>query len=441
MSQQLPEFLTTAAKEPEQSPGLLGRPFLVATAAMLFAATIFLVGLGLGFGVGRWTANGGMASGEPLFASVGPNTTSIDVQDAKEIMAPSFDIFWEAMGLLYRDFYGEIPAERDMTYGAIQGALQMLDDPNTSFLSPEDAEFFRDNISGSFQGIGARVEWDEELDSMRITEPFENQPAWNAGLKRNDLVTAIDGESLAGSNLNDAIAKIRGPRGSSVVLTVLREGIPDPFDVEVVRDVIEIPTVASDTLGINSDIAYIKLNSFNENASRQMAIALDDALRNNPQGLIFDLRGNSGGLLREAVSITSLFLEDSTVLIERFADGSEKVYKTEGSALVPTLPMVVMVNSGSASASEIVAGALQDAARAPLIGEVTFGKGSVQLPHRLSNGGILRVTIAKWYTPLDRSIDGTGLAPDIEMAITEEQLALEQDPQLDLAIEYLEQVE
>lgn len=441
MSQQLPEHFTTPAKAPAKQPGLLGRPFVVATAAMLFVAIIFLLGLGLGFGVGRWTANGGMASGDPLFASTEAGPSAVDTSDAREALTPSFDIFWEAMGLLYRDFYGEIPSDRDMTYGAIQGALQMLDDPNTSFLSPDDAAFFRDNIAGSFQGIGARVEWNEEFDSLRITEPFENQPAWNAGLKRNDLVTAIDGESLEGSNLNDAISRIRGEEGSTVVLTILRDEVVDPFDVEVVRDTIEIPTVATDTLGSNGDIAYIKLNSFNENASRQMSIALEDALRTDPQGLVFDLRGNSGGLLREAVSISSLFLDEGNVLIERFADGSEKVYEIEGDPLLPTLPMVVLVNGGSASASEIVAGALQDAARAPLIGEVTFGKGSVQLPHRLSNGGLLRVTIAKWYTPLDRSIDGTGLAPDIEVTITEEQVALEQDPQLDLAVEYLEQLE
>ena len=262
-------------------------------------------------------------------------------------------------------------------------------------MTPEEADFFRSNIEGSFEGIGARVEWDAEADAVRITEPFENQPAWNAGLRRGDLIVAIDGEPVAGSNLTEAIKKIRGEKGSSVLLRVVRGGTSRAVDLPVIRDRIEIPTVSASMLGDDQEIAYIRLNSFNENASRQVRQALEDVLNQNPRALIFDLRGNSGGLLREAVSVTSLFLEDSTVLIERFADGSEKVYATEGKAIAPAIPMLVLVNGGSASASEIVAGALQDTGRAPLLGEITYGKGSVQLPHRLSNDAILRVTIAR----------------------------------------------
>jgi carboxyl-terminal processing protease len=421
--------------------GLLGQPFFLVAAILIFSALVFVIGLGVGFGVGRWTADSGVASGAPMFSSTVTNRSSGNAANAHEALEPSFDVFWESMDLLYRDYYGEIPSSDEMTYGAIRGALELLDDPNTSFLSPEDAEFFRTSISGSFEGIGARVEWDEEFDAVRVTEPFENQPAWNAGLRRDDFIIAIDGESLAGSNLNDAIQKIRGPKGSVVVLTIVREEEPEPFDVEVVRDRIEIPTVDSDMVGADGDILHIELNTFNENASRQVRLALEDALKRDARGIIFDLRGNSGGLLREAVNVASLFLEDGDVLLERFADGSEKIYTTEGEAVAPDLPMVVLVNGGSASASEIVAGALQDAERAALIGETTFGKGSVQLPHRLSNGGILRVTIARWYTPQDRSIDGSGLAPDVEIPITEEQFAADEDPQLDAAVNYLEQLE
>jgi len=430
---------TSSTESPRRSKGPLNQPVVIITAALVFMAITFLVGLGLGFSVGRWTADGGIASGAPF---VEPDSIAPDLREANNAHAaldPSFDVFWEAMELLYRDFYGDIPAGDEMTHGAIRGALNLLDDPNTSFLSPEDAEAFRDSISGSFEGIGARVDWNEEFDAVRITEPFENQPAWNAGLRRDDFIIAVDGEELTGSNLNDAIQQIRGPEGSTVVLTVVREGVPDPFDVSVTRDTIEIPTVSTATVGANEDIAYIELNTFNENASRHVRMALDDALATAPRGLIFDLRGNSGGLLREAVNVASLFMADSGVLIERFADGSEKVYETEGQPVAPDIPMVVLVNGASASASEIVAGALQDADRAPLVGDVTFGKGSVQLPHRLTNGGILRVTIAKWYTPLNRSIDGRGLTPDIEFAITEEQREAEQDPQLDTAIQYLEE--
>ncbi|MBV7327281.1 S41 family peptidase [Chloroflexi bacterium TSY] len=413
------------------------QPILLALMALVLVITSFLIGMGLGFGLGRWTYNGGLVSTFPGLGSGAAERNLGDAHNAQEALGPEFEIFWEAMNLLYRDFYGEIPDSNQMTYGAIRGILNELDDRNTSFMAPEDAEFFRSSIEGSFEGIGARVEWSEEFDAVRITEPFENQPAWLSGLRRGDYILAVDGEELAGSNLTDAIMKIRGEKGTVVVLTIAREGKSDLFDVKVVRDRIEIPTVATDTLGEQQNIAYIRLNSFNENASSQVQRAIEDAQANNPTGLIFDLRGNSGGLLREAVNVTSLFLENHDVLIERFADGKIKTYETEGTAIANDIPLVVLVNGGSASASEIVAGAIQDAQRAPLLGEVTFGKGSVQLPHQLSNNGILRVTIARWFTPNDRSIDGVGLDPDIVVEYTQEQREAGEDPQLDAAVNYL----
>ena len=204
------------------------------------------------------------------------------------------------------------------------------------------------------------------------------------------------------------------------------------------RDRIELPTIGTDTLGEAGDIAYVKLNTFNENAGQLVREAVEQAMQNDPAGIIFDLRGNTGGLLREAVKVASVFIDDQDVLIERFSDGREETYATSGKAAAPDVPLVVLVNGGSASASEIVAGALQDAGRAQLIGTTTFGKGSVQLPHSLSDGGIMRVTIARWYTPLDRSIDGSGLEPDEVVELTEEDRDAERDPQLDAALAALE---
>ncbi len=426
----------TVQPEEQQPAPRFRSPLTIGVIAGGLMILTFIIGVGLGFALARWSGSIGVVG----FASVSPGAAERnlgDAHDARELLEPSFEIFWESMNLLYRDFYGEIPPSDEVTYSAIRGVLNRLDDPHTSFMAPEEAESFRTSMQGNFEGIGARVAWDEEHDAVRITEPFENQPAWIAGLRRGDLILAVDGQKLAGSNLTDAIMLIRGEKGSVVVLTILREGVDEPFDVEVTRDRIEIPTVATESVGDNDEIAYIRLNSFNENAGSQVKRALVDALARNPKGLIFDLRGNTGGLLREAVKVTSFFLEDGTVLIERFADGTEKVYTTEGKAIAKDIPLAILVNGGSASASEIVAGAVQDADRAPLIGETTFGKGSVQLPHPLSNGGILRVTIARWFTPNDRTIDGTGLEPDIPIEFSDEARKAGDDPQLEEAIDYL----
>ena len=230
---------------------------------------------------------------------------------------------------------------------------------------------------------------------------------------------------------------IRGPKGSTVVLTVVRKEVAEPFDIDVVRDTIEIPTIATDRLGPAGEIGYVRLNTFNENAGELVRQAMDEAVADGVTGLVFDLRGNPGGLLRQAVSVSSIFLNDKNVLIERFADGEETIYETENEQPVIDLPLVVLVNAGSASASEIVAGALQDHNRATLVGTVTYGKGSVQLPQPLADGSILRVTVARWFTPNDRTIDGTGLEPDVAIELSEEDLELGRDPQMDEALKLL----
>jgi carboxyl-terminal processing protease len=214
--------------------------------------------------------------------------------------------------------------------------------------------------------------------------------------------------------------------------------VVEPFDIEVVRDRIDTPTIATDTLGEEKNIAYVKLSTFNQNAGQLVQQAVADALKREPAALIFDLRGNTGGLLREAIKVTNVFIDNSTVLLERFNDGRLETYETTTSAVTKDLPMLVLVNEGSASASEIVAGALQDTQRAQLLGVTTYGKGSVQLPHTLSDGSIMRVTIAHWFTPNDRTIDGTGLAPDVVVELTEDDRNKGADPQLTAAVELLQ---
>lgn len=414
---------TNGESRPTSSGSRADRPLKITCLTIVAAVALLLVGFGIGFGAGH-------VSGIPVAASTASGSGS-----AGEELNPKFDIFWEAMNLLYRDFYGELPSSEDATYGAIRGVLGQLDDPNTAFMTPQEAEFFRTHLEGSFEGIGARVDWDLQADTVRIVEPFENQPAWNAGIKRDDFVVAVDGESIVGTDLTSAIEKIRGPKGSKVVLTIVRQGLEAPIDIEVVRDRIEIPTITTDTVGGN--LAYIQLNTFNENAGELVRQAVEDALKQDPAGIIFDLRGNPGGLLSQAVEVSNVFLQESDVLIERFADGKVEVYKTEKDAATTDVPLVVLVNENSASASEIVAGAVQDNERGVLVGAKTFGKGSVQLPQTLSDGSILRVTIARWFTPDDRTIDKEGLDPDHVVEVTDDQREAGEDPQLNKAIELL----
>lgn len=396
--------------------------------ALLIAAVIFSVGSGLGFMLGR------MSNAEETAGS-----TVIAAETDRALAPNDLGIFWEAMELVEEDFYGELPSPNDRSYGAIRGVLETLEDKNTGFLAPEEATSFMESIEGSFEGIGAMVEWAEDEGAVRIIEPFDDQPAWNAGIRPGDLIIAINGEDVAELNgLNEAINRIKGPKGTEVHLTVRREGLDEPLEISVTRDLIDVPVVESEVYGDNDEYAYVALKRFSVDASQKLRDELENLLSDDTQGLVFDLRGNPGGLLREAIRVTSVFLEDERVLIERFSDGTEEIYNTEGNALVPDeLPMIVLVNEGSASASEIVAGALQDVERARLLGVTTFGKGSVQLPHTLSDDSLLRVTIALWYTPSDRSIDDTGLEPDIVVERTNEQRENEEDPQLDHALELL----
>lgn len=410
---------------------LYRRPWLAAGVALILMLATFALGLALGFGWGRSAAQ---SFGVTQLA--GREDGAARRQGARDALYPQFDVYWEAMDLLYRDFYGALPDAQTMTFSAIEGVLGTLDDPNTSFLTPEEAESFRSNMAGSFEGIGTRVAWDADADTVVVTEPFENQPAWNAGLRRGDLILAVDGESIVGTDLDSAVSRIRGPKGSEVVLIVQRGADTVPFAITVQRARVEIPTITTGTLGPNGEIAYVRLNTFNENAGSLVREAVRSALQRNPQGLVFDLRGNSGGLLREAVKVAGVFLEDQVVLHERLNDEKVETYRTAGRAVTTDLPMVVLVDQGTASASEIVAGALQDAGRATLVGAQTYGKGSVQMPHNLSDGAILRVTIARWYTPLERTIDGVGLAPDQLVEATQEELDRGDDPQLAAALDH-----
>lgn len=407
---------------------------LIAFVGVLIASGAFVAGFGAGAVVAPLSPALSASSFEPPRLLPAPTATPTVSLEPSESEAEAFDLFWEVWHILEDEYYGELPDEAEMTYGAIQGVLDTLDDENTVFFEPDIANIMRQDMSGSFEGIGAFVRMRED-GRLMIVAPMEGQPAEEAGLRAGDIVLEADGVLLEGLNIHEAILHIRGPEGTVVRLKVLREGIADPFVVEVERTRVEMPTI--ETRMLENEVAYVKLFEFNSQATARLKDALKELMAANPRGLVFDLRNNPGGFLVEAVNVASQFIPEGTILVERFSDGREKVYEAEEGGLALEVPLVVLVNAGSASASEIVAGAIQDTGRGTLIGEMTFGKGSVQLLHNLRGGSELRVTVARWFTPDDRLIHGEGLEPDVVVEMTPEDLDAGLDPQLDRAVEYL----
>ncbi|MCB0164295.1 MAG: S41 family peptidase [Anaerolineae bacterium] len=369
----------------------------------------------------------------PFFTSNGQKISYAQF-DSNDI-PPEFVTFWEAWQFLNEEFYGDIPADNERVYGAIRGMVASFGDQHTSFIDPVRAAIMSENMQGSFEGIGATIRMDE-AGRLIVADPMPGRPAFEAGLRPDDIILEVDGESVDGLSLQEAVLMIRGPANSTVVLTVFREGELKPFDVSIVRAKIELEVVESKLL--ESKIGYVRLTQFSSGAADKLIEAIEDLQDEGAESLVFDLRSNPGGLLSEAVNVSSLFVEDGTVVVERLKGGEEKVFEAKsGYNVTGDMPLVVLVNGGSASASEIVAGAMQDLKRATIVGEQTFGKGSVQLPHGLADGSELRVTIAEWLTPAKRQIHGEGIAPDIEVEMTIEDIEQERDPQLDKAIEVL----
>jgi len=321
-----------------------------------------------------------------------------------------FRLFWEAWGVIEREFNHDKPLDlQKVVYGAIGGAIRSLGDPYTAFVEPAQAKIFEEDLEGSFEGIGATV---DQVDGLVvIVETIDGAPAAKAGLRANDVILEVDGKSLQGMDLSQAISLIRGPGGTQVRLRIHREGTAEPFEVLVTRDKIDLPTVSSRML--DGQIAYVRLTEFNNQATVRLQAALRDLLKDHPRALIFDLRGNPGGYLHIAVQVASQFIRDGVIVSEKDSKGKVTEYKAEGNGLALDVPLVVLVDGGSASASEIVAGAIQDTGRGTLIGRTTFGKGSVQASYTLSDGSAVRVSIARWYTPKGHQIDGKGLTPDI----------------------------
>ncbi len=331
--------------------------------------------------------------------------------DASDSQAPQFGVFWEAWDILQRDFYGDQPASQSRTYGAIKGLTEAYGDPYTVFVEPEPRQREREDLSGAFGGIGAWITVDEA--GNKVLDPMPGRPAEQAGILKGDVLLAVAGQPLDPAlSVDDVVNLIRGPIGEPVELTVQRAGVADPLVIAVVRERIETPSVEWRALEEAPQVGYIAIRQFTERTAEELDQALADLSQQDVDSLILDLRHNGGGLLQSSIDVASRFLSDGVVLYERRNSGDEQVYPVRDARRAPNWPLVILVDGATASASEIVAGALQDRGRAELLGEKTFGKGSVQLVYDLSDGSSVHVTVARWITPNGHEINGVGLTPE-----------------------------
>ena len=364
-----------------------------------------------------------------------PVDTAVDNEEAVGVLDADFSLFWDSMKLIKeRYFDAEKINDQDLVYGAIQGAVESLDDPYSTFFEPEDAEKFQEDISGSFGGIGARI--DVLDDQLIIAAPLKDNPAERAGLKAGDEILKVDDTFTNNLSIIESVKIIRGEVGTEVTLLIMREGWNDAKEFTIVREIVQVPTLESEIK--DGDIAYIQLYSFNSNAPSLFYKASFSALLKGVRGLVLDLRDNTGGFLEVANNIAGWFLERGDVIVqEKFPSGETHNFYANGNGAWRHLPLVVIVNGGSASASEIVVGAVRDHLGATIVGEKTFGKGTVQEVENLADGSKLKISVAEWLTPNGTKIEGEGITPDVEVELTDEDIEAEQDPQLEKALEII----
>ncbi len=347
-----------------------------------------------------------------------------------------FSLFWDAYNKLHQHFIDPSKInDQQIIYGAIEGMTSSLDDPYTSFFDPEQAYRFHQDLSGSFEGIG--VEIGIKKDMLTVVAPLEGTPGQKAGLKAGDIIAEIDGQDTTGMTTDDAVNLIRGPKDTPVVLTIIREEWASAKDIEIIRGTIIIPPMEWSLE--NENVAYIKIYQFDESLSYDFRNAALQILQSPAKKIILDLRNNPGGYLEVAQDIAGWFLERGEVVtIEDFGSNKEQeTYKAKGNGALTSYPIVVLINEGSASASEILAGALKDNRSVKLVGEKSFGKGSVQEVVNLKGGSFLKITIAKWLTPNGNFISEVGLDPDIKISITDQDIDQGKDPQLEKALEII----
>ncbi|MFY9484394.1 MAG: S41 family peptidase [Patescibacteria group bacterium] len=359
-----------------------------------------------------------------------PKIVSTELAKPAEV---DFSLFWNVWNHIEEQYVGSFDPQKAV-YGAVSGLVESLKDPFSLFLTPEDSKKFLDDLRGQFQGIGAELALKNE--KIIVVAPLTGSPSERAGLRPNDQIIKIDGQDIGVLTFGEVITKIRGPKGTTVTLTVLREGTAEPLEFTMKREVIKIESVK---LEVKDGIAHLKIIQFGDDTTQEAQKAAEQIITTDAKGIVLDMRNNPGGFLNAAIDVASLFLEDGKLVVSEQAKGTErKEFKTTITPRLKDKKLVVLVNGGSASGSEIVAGALRDHNRAKLVGEKTFGKGSVQSLEDLPGGSSLRITIAKWLTPSGKQINGEGISPDIEVKLTEDDVKAGRDPQFNKAKELLQ---
>ncbi|HEY3062560.1 MAG TPA: S41 family peptidase [Chloroflexota bacterium] len=378
------------------------RPFLI----VLLAVSCLVGGYGLGMRSATISA---------------PPMANLSAEDQQ-----AFRVVWETLAQIESDYYRRNELDRQkLADGAARGLVEAVGDPYTRLLDPARAERARSELRGRFDGIGAQLAVRD--GQVRVVAPLRGSPAEQAGLRAGDVIAAIDHVDASHLALGEAVRKLRGQAGTSVLLSVRRGGSVDPLVLTITRAEVRVPSVEGRLLdGDSASLGYVRISMFAEPTAQQLHDQLAVLLAEGARGIVLDVRSNPGGYLSSAVDVTSAFVRDGVVLYQqRGPDASErKTYRANGSAQAPDVPLVVLVDAGSASAAEIVAAALRDNQRALLVGQKTFGKGTVQEQHPLSDASQLRVTVAQWLTPSGRAIQGQGLLPDVEVTPVDDRDAI-----------------
>ena len=383
--------------------------FYTVSIASVALAGLFLVSVAFGSGL--------------VYAAIQPRQQLLEQEQGLLASGP-LSLFQESWGLIENDFYGPLPTAQERTYGAVRGLLGAIDDPYTVFIEPVAHQFEQDSWRGSYGGVGMGLAHD--ADGQVLLSPLRDSPSAQAGILQDDVLLAVD-DMLVTPEMDisqDIVARIRGEVGTDVTLTVQRG--EETLTFSITRQVIDIPSVTWRALDQDPTLGYIQISSFTDRTADELLQGLDELFAGGAQGLVIDLRNNGGGLLHAATDVASQFLDGGVILYENRRGQDEKSYEAEPGGGALDTPLVVLINHGTASASEIVAGAIQDRERGVLVGESTFGKGSVQLIFDLSDGSSLHVTAARWFTPDRHQLDGVGLSPD---------LSIEADPDIDVQLE------
>lgn len=386
----------------------------------------FIAGHLLPFGDLGVTGLSPMASAAPP-SSAGQNATPADLQVL-------FKPFWEAWQIIHQQYVDQPVDDTKLMEGAIRGMMDSLGDPHSTYMDPQTYKQASSELAGSYEGIGAVVDTTGQF--LTIVSTFPGSPAEHVGMESGDQITAVDHQDMTGISPELVRQKVVGPAGTTVHLTIERKGQTAPLEFDVTRAKITVSSASGKMLP--NGVGYVQITTFGDNTTRELTATLGTLMAQDPKGLIIDLRDNGGGYLQTAVEVVSQFADNGTVLYEQYGNGTKKPYEAISGGLATKIPLVVLINEGTASASEITAGALQDYGRAKLVGVVSYGKGSVQNWVPVSNDqGAVRITIARWLTPNGRQIDKKGLTPDVYVQMTLADRQAGRDPQLDMAVQVL----